>query len=146
MAVLILFVVFIFLLLFIRSSIAAGRERRRVAAMTPTEREVYRQKREERMNEMRAQLQKSRQESAERWRETKAVLVWGEPNPAMICPHCQTQGSVRTQAEARKAGVSGGKATAALLTGGTSLLLTGLSRKQQVTQAHCDNCNCTWAF
>ncbi len=52
----------------------------------------------------------------------------GELNRAMVCPHCQTRGSVYTKAVTQKKGVSGGKATAALLTGGVSLLATGLSR------------------
>ena len=41
-------------------------------------------------------------------------------------------------------GVSGGKATAALLTGGFSLLAVCLSMKETQTQVHCDNCNNTW--
>lgn len=71
---------------------------------------------------------------------------FGKKNPAMVCPHCQTRGSVRTKQVEQKVGVSGGKATAAVLTGGLSLLVAGLSRKQQVTQAHCDTCKATWSF
>jgi transcription elongation factor Elf1 len=71
---------------------------------------------------------------------------WGPLNSAMICPHCQTKGSVRTQQITQKAGISGGKATAAILTAGVSLLGTGLSRKEQRTQAHCGNCHATWQF
>jgi transcription elongation factor Elf1 len=67
-------------------------------------------------------------------------------NMQMICPHCQTKGSVRTNEIERKVGVSGGKATGAILTGGISLLLTGLSRKESVTQAHCGNCGATWIY
>jgi len=33
-----------------------------------------------------------------------------------------------------------------LLTGGLILLGTGLSRKQNLTQSHCDNCYSTWDF
>ena len=73
-------------------------------------------------------------------------LRWGPLNPALFCPHCQTKGKVHTMPVNRKRGVSGGKATGALLTGGLSLLATGLSRKEQATQAHCDNCNSTWDF
>jgi hypothetical protein len=62
----------------------------------------------------------------------------------MLCPHCQTRGKVNTQTVKVKSGVSGGKATGAVLTGGLSLLATGLSRKQQVTQASCGNCGVTW--
>jgi hypothetical protein len=71
---------------------------------------------------------------------------WGGVRPAMICPHCQTQGKVRTKPFTKKAGISGGKATAALVTGGLSVLATGLSRKEHQTQAHCGNCQATWTF
>lgn len=70
----------------------------------------------------------------------------GPANPALVCPHCQTKGSVHTKSVRQKKGVSGGKATAAIFTGGLSLLATGLSRKERVTQAHCDACNSTWVF
>lgn len=71
---------------------------------------------------------------------------WGRVNPALTCPHCQTKGQVRTMLTTRKKGVSGGKATAAVLTLGWSMLATGLSRKEQATQGHCDNCQSTWDF
>lgn len=71
---------------------------------------------------------------------------WGQINSAFVCPHCQIKGSVNTKLVKRKKGVSGAKATGALLTGGISLLVTGLSRKEDMTQAHCQNCNCTWEF
>ena len=73
-------------------------------------------------------------------------LKWGPVKPALICPHCQTKGQVHTKRLKRKQGVSGGKVMGGLLTGGLSLLGTGLSRKQRVTQAHCDNCGSTWDF
>ncbi len=62
----------------------------------------------------------------------------------LVCPHCQTKGSVRTKQVKTKAGVSGGKATAAVLTAGISILGTGLSRKQKVTEAICGSCKMTW--
>jgi hypothetical protein len=71
---------------------------------------------------------------------------FGSVNPAMICPHCQTQGKIRTKPVERKTGISGGKATAAVLTGGVSVLATGLSQKEGLTQAHCEGCNNTWSF
>ena len=76
----------------------------------------------------------------------KAEKEREELNKAMICPHCQEKGMVRTSPITQKKGVSGGKATAAIFTGGVSLLATGLSRKEAVTQAHCDNCGSTWNF
>lgn len=62
----------------------------------------------------------------------------------MVCPHCQTTGSVATKKVKVKSGISGGKATGAVLTAGFSLFATGLSRKQQVTEAHCGVCGVTW--
>ena len=62
------------------------------------------------------------------------------------CPHCNEKGSVHTKKVNNKKGISGGKATAAVLTGGTSVLATGLSRKEKQTEAHCTNCNITWTF
>lgn len=72
--------------------------------------------------------------------------VYGGLNEKMICPHCQEKGNVRTKSVSKKLGISGGKATAAILTGGWSLLATGLSRKENTTQAHCTNCNSTWTL
>uniref|UniRef100_A0A6H2A635 Putative transcription elongation protein n=1 Tax=viral metagenome TaxID=1070528 RepID=A0A6H2A635_9ZZZZ len=64
----------------------------------------------------------------------------------MICPHCQTKGSVTTQQVKKKIGISGGKATAAVLTCGISMLGTGLSRKQKMTEASCGRCGATWSY
>jgi hypothetical protein len=46
----------------------------------------------------------------------------------------------------RKGNISGAKATAAILTGGLSLLATGLARKKWCTQARCDGCTSQWDF
>ena len=70
----------------------------------------------------------------------------GPTNSAMICPHCQTKGFVSVVPTRRKVGISGGKATAALLTGGLSLFATGLSRKESFTQAHCSRCGARWVY
>jgi len=78
--------------------------------------------------------------------EQRAAEMWGGLNSVLICPHCQAGGNVRTKSVVQKKGVSGAKATGALLTGGVSLLATGLSRKEGATQAHCDRCNSTWHF
>lgn len=71
---------------------------------------------------------------------------YGDLNIAMICPHCNVQGKIRTTSAINKKGVSGGKATAAILTGGVSLLAVGLSRKEKNTQARCGNCTNIWIF
>ena len=62
----------------------------------------------------------------------------------IVCTACHATGSVRTLHGKAKRGVSGGKATAALLTGGLSLAAVGLSRKQFVTRARCAQCNSEW--
>ena len=64
----------------------------------------------------------------------------------VVCPHCHVTGHVTTRQLKVKKGVSGGKATGAILTGGFSLLATGLSRKVTVTEARCGNCGVTWTF
>ena len=73
-------------------------------------------------------------------------LQWGIQNPDIVCSHCHKTGYVLTKSVTNKKGISGGKATAACLTGGFSMLLTGLSRKEKATQAHCFYCNSTWFF
>jgi hypothetical protein len=77
---------------------------------------------------------------------TAENMRWGTVNPVLLCPQCGTKGHVRTLSVKRKKGVSGAKATGAVLTLGWSLLATGLSRKEHATQAHCDACNSTWDF
>ncbi len=62
----------------------------------------------------------------------------------IICPHCQTRGRVRTYGMERKTGISGAKATAAIITAGLSLFFVGLSRKDDVLRARCSNCNVSW--
>lgn len=74
------------------------------------------------------------------------TLAWGVPNPTLICPHCQTVGQVHTKTVSQKKGISGGKAVGAILTGGLSLFLVGLPRKEKATEAHCMNCNSTWCY
>lgn len=62
----------------------------------------------------------------------------------IICLYCQQAGQVSTKAKRVKRGVSGGKATGAIVTGGLSIFATGLSRKDDVIEAHCANCGMTW--
>jgi len=71
---------------------------------------------------------------------------FGQINGHLICPHCSATGHVRTKPMTKKAGISGGKATAAVLTGGASLLATGLSRRESLTEARCGHCSSVWRF
>lgn len=75
-----------------------------------------------------------------------AARKYGAVRLQIVCPHCQERGHVRCKAITSKKGVSGGKATGALLTGGVSMLATGLSRKEAATEAYCENCQSTWHF
>lgn len=62
----------------------------------------------------------------------------------VLCPHCQVRGHVTRETVKVKRGLSGGKVTGAVFTAGISMLGTGLSRKQEVTELHCSNCDTTW--
>ena len=106
-------------------------KRRKLEAMSPEERSAFLAERA-----AKAQAAQIRRDQ----------VNFGPINPAMVCPHCSARGYIRTKGITTKKGVSGGKATAAVLTGGVSLLAVGLSRKENSTQAHCCNCRNTWVF
>ena len=74
------------------------------------------------------------------------ISIHGAVNSKMLCQQCGEKGFIHTKITTRKVGVSGGKATAALLTAGLSLFAFGLSRKQNSTEAYCGNCNSNWYF
>jgi len=84
--------------------------------------------------------------SPEERRDFDKKSLHGNINPQIFCPHCQSSGKVRTKKVTQKKGIHGGKATGAVLTGGVSLLATGLSRKEGVTRCYCENCNSEWYF
>jgi hypothetical protein len=71
---------------------------------------------------------------------------FGPINPAMVCPHCQTRGRVHARRVKVDAGISGEKAAAAVITGGISVLVTGLSSAGECTEAACENCLSVWQF
>lgn len=64
----------------------------------------------------------------------------------IVCPHCGMVGMVKTKRVKKKQGISGGKVVGAVVTLGWSMLATGLSQKNMVTEAHCKNCKSKWAF
>jgi hypothetical protein len=76
--------------------------------------------------------------------EKARLAASGPVNPMLNCPYCGTTGQVHARTLRMKAGVSGGKATGAVLTGGLSLLATGLSRTQDRTQMRCFACGTGW--
>lgn len=129
----------VFVVVFAITAFVRGQLRRadeeHVASLPPEEAERLREER---------RLEAKR--VADRRHETRMNLQQGSINPALICPHCQKKGAVRTKPIKKKVGISGGKATAAVLTGGVSMLATGLSRKEAMTQASCGKCGSKWAF
>jgi hypothetical protein len=128
------FVVLFFLVLFLvasRDSEKRKAEQVHIASLVPAERETYLAKK--------AAIARRKQDASDSW-------IYGNLNLQMICQHCGIRGMVRTKRNTTKQGISGGKATAAILTGGVSLLATGLSRKVANTQAHCGNCRNVWYF
>jgi hypothetical protein len=60
-----------------------------------------------------------------------------ERDRRIVCQFCHESSCVTTRSKRVKRGVSGGKATAAILTSGYSMLGVGLSRKQEVTELSC---------
>jgi DNA-directed RNA polymerase subunit RPC12/RpoP len=66
------------------------------------------------------------------------------PNPHVVCKYCNEKGCVKLTTVHRKKGISGGKATGALMTGGVSMFATGLSRQQKITHMRCTNCGTEW--
>lgn len=110
-------------------------KQKRIDSMTPEEKQKYHEEKHAEEAQQKAKLIRKNQE-----------IQYGAINAAMMCPHCQTNGKIRTKHVEQKKGISGGKAVATVLTGGLSLLAVGLSRKEGATQAHCENCNNTWFF
>jgi hypothetical protein len=128
------------LALVIKGNLALARkEKEKRAAMSPHELQLY-------VENEKAVAATRRREKEERSRQASDTYNHGPINPMMVCPHCNTRGQIRTKEVVNKKGVSGGKATAALLTGGISLLATGLSRKEAATQARCGTCRNQWCF
>jgi hypothetical protein len=131
------------------AQLAEKLEKRTVARMAPEERAMYLARKQERAaakQQAQATLLVKRQQDREAKERRREEWAYGPVNPSLVCPHCQTRGKVRTKQIESKAGISGGKATAAVLTGGVSLLATGLSRKQQLTAARCGECGSAWQF
>ena len=64
----------------------------------------------------------------------------------LVCPRCLTKGNVTERMVKVKTGFSTCKTSWTLVTGGLSTLLTGLAKKEFVTEAHCDACGSTWRY
>lgn len=102
---------------------------------------------EERAQVIRSDDPDVRRAATGHWRQGKVAAPPPRPTTTssqIVCPHCQVAGKVTSERVRVKRGVSGGKATGAILTGGLSMLGTGLSRKQMITSLRCGNCRMTW--
>jgi hypothetical protein len=93
---------------------------------------------ENREKELKKQRQKEQMEAR------RTIWIKGNLNPQMICPHCQTEGSVRARKIHVKKGISGAKVTGEIFRLGLSLHGMGLSTGERVTRATCDNCKSVW--
>jgi DNA-directed RNA polymerase subunit M/transcription elongation factor TFIIS len=111
--------------------IAKLHEIKLLEGMSPDERSRYLEDKRKKTEAIQASLRNAQQ---------------GPINTQMICPHCQSRGGVRTKQVTQKMGISGTKATAAVFTAGVSMLATGLSRKEGMTEASCQNCGSVWRF
>lgn len=69
----------------------------------------------------------------------KAFSEHGPVNPSMIRADCQVKGTVRTLHVKKKRGISGGKASAALMTGAYPCLLPG-APERGIYASPLDNC------
>src|SRR6266436_5474504 len=97
------------LALVIKGNLALARkEKEKRAAMSPHELQLY-------VENEKAVAATRRREKEERSRQASDTYNHGPINPMMVCPHCNTS-QIRTKEVVNKKGVSGGKATAALLT------------------------------
>jgi hypothetical protein len=67
-----------------------------------------------------------------------------EANTGLLCPHCQIRGKISRKEIKKKKGISASKLIAAPLTGGNSLFVVGLSRKDTYTQLTCGSCKMVW--
>lgn len=74
----------------------------------------------------------------------QAALTRAEAQKLIICQFCHEAGGVTVREVTQKQGISGGKATGALLTGGLSLVAVGLSKKGQVNELICSRCGMKW--
>lgn len=97
------------------------------------------------LSQLEAHLRK-REQGAQRVREQSLRWAHGPLNQMILCPHCGEKGHTHTKPVRAKKGISGAKATGAILTGGVSLLATGLSRKENRTKAFCESCSSAWMF
>ncbi|MEQ1560656.1 MAG: hypothetical protein ABL933_17175 [Methyloglobulus sp.] len=118
------------------------KERVRISLLPPEEQQQYLDEKKRKQDEKKRKQDERSAHLAAQKQEGEYGLI----NKTMMCPHCQTNGKIRTKHITQKKGISGGKAVATILTGGLSLIAVGLSRKEEATQAHCDNCNNTWLF
>jgi len=115
-----------------------------ISALTPTDPEKVKEDKQVWDNEIK-NMRNIQEENALAYLKNNS-LDFGMRNSNMVCPHCHIPGEVFTKQVMNKKGISGAKTTGALLTGGASILATGLSRKEEQTEAHCGNCNNTWTF
>ncbi len=107
---------------FTSSSMDDAAEKKKLGAMTSVERDSYvavTSSIRERQSKIMANYHQSTQ--------------FGDVNPNLVCPHCQTKGKVRSKASEE---ITSTKVVPVV--GNT------IKARKKVTQMHCDNCGTTW--
>lgn len=91
-----------------------------------------------------SQLKKENETKAENLKKLKEEIkentskfTYGELSQVLVCPHCQSKGTVRSKnkilVEKSRVNSVAGKAIG-----------LGMNKEKPVTQLHCDNCKMTW--
>lgn len=104
------------------SSLSDSAEKNRLSKMSKSERDLY----TARKNSIRA----AQNEIIAKHR---AIDMYGLPNVNLVCPHCQTKGSVRSKS-----------AEEVTSTRVVPIIGNNIKARKKVTQMHCDNCDTTW--
>lgn len=99
--------------------------RKKFADMTPAQRVKAEAQR------VKAEAQRVKAEAS------RAIALFGNLSQHLICPHCQTKGTVRAKGATRVV-TSTGKV------GGIIKTNTKSTSTKSVTQHHCDKCSTTW--
>src|SRR5262245_5134725 len=82
-------------------------------------------------NKTQALSPEERQQHQEDKRALRLIMLHGQLNPALLCPHCQVQGQVRAKA---------------VLPRGALLLNGGRGGRERRRHAYCHNCHHTWEY
>jgi len=104
------------------SSLSDGAEKNRLSRLSASEQDLYTARKDA--------MRVAQNEMLARHR---AIDMYGLPNANLVCPHCQTKGSVRSKS-----------AEEVTSTRVVPIIGNNIKARKKVTQMHCDNCDTTW--